>query len=96
MPPIVENDALYDIDRLFKEIQPHHIVVYNDDVNTFDHVIKCFRIILGHSSEQAEQCAIIINDKGSCSVKKGSTESLTAYNDALHDAGIDSHIEEIC
>ena len=48
-------------DTLELEIETRKIVVYNDDVNTFDHVIDTFIHVLGHSPVQAEQCAIIIH-----------------------------------
>ena len=53
----------------------HQIVLHNDDVNTFDHVIRCLIRICDQTAEQAEQCAYIVHYHGKCVVKTG------AYND---------------
>lgn len=68
------------------------IVVFNDDVNTFDHVIETLIKVCRHSAEQAEQCAWIIHYKGKCSVKKGELTILKPMKEAICDAGIDARI----
>lgn len=70
------------------------LVCWNDDVNTFDHVIECFVKILKHEVEQAEQCAWIIHTKGKCVVKNGSQSELKKYKDALTDAKLSVTIED--
>lgn len=74
---------------------PSELIVYNDEVNTFDWVIKCFVEILKHSSEQAEQLSLIIHFKGKASVKSGPREVLQPFKDALVDRGLSAVIEEI-
>ena len=49
----------------------HEIILYNDDINTFDHVIDCLISICDHTPLQAEQCTLIVHYKGKCSVKSG-------------------------
>ena len=49
----------------------HEIILYNDDINTFDHVIECLISICDHTPLQAEQCTLIVHYKGKCSVKSG-------------------------
>jgi ATP-dependent Clp protease adaptor protein ClpS len=71
----------------------HEIVLYNDDVNTFDHVINCLVRICKHTSEQAEQCAIIVHYTGKCAVKTGSIEELKPQCLRLLDAGLSAVIE---
>ena len=56
----------------------HQIVLHNDDVNTFDHVINCLIRYCDHTMEQAEQCAYIVHYKGKCTVKTGSFSDLSA------------------
>jgi len=51
--------------------EPAQLVVYNDDHNTFDWVIKCFVEVLGHAQSQSEQLALIIHTKGKATVKNG-------------------------
>ena len=53
-----------------------HIVLYNDDHNTFDHVIECLMAYCGHELLQAEQCALIVHTRGKCSVKNGDYDEL--------------------
>ncbi|WP_456424107.1 ATP-dependent Clp protease adaptor ClpS [Lutibacter sp.] len=64
-----------EVDTLEKETNQNEIVLFNDDVNTFDHVIDSLIDICDHTLEQAEQCAILVHYKGKCTVKTGE------YND---------------
>ncbi len=70
------------------------LIVYNDDHNTFDWVIKCFMEICKHTSEQAEQLSMIIHFKGKATVKTGTQKELKPYKDALTDRGLSAVIEE--
>ncbi|MFD2202330.1 ATP-dependent Clp protease adaptor ClpS [Shivajiella indica] len=74
------------------DIEECELVVFNDDVNTFDHVIKILIKVCQHTAEQAEQCALIIHYKGKCTVKKGSREKLKPMCQAILDAGIQAAI----
>jgi len=71
-----------------------HLILYNDDVNTFDHVIDTLVEVCHHTFEQAEQCAIIVHFKGKCDVKSGSYDFLKPLCIALLDAGLSAEIEE--
>lgn len=73
------------VDTLLKEVSTaeHELVLYNDDYNTFDHVIDCLIRICDHSVQQAEQCTYIVHYKGKCSVKKGGLEQLESMMLAL-------------
>jgi len=52
------------------------LVLFNDDVNTFDFVIDTLIDVCGHDQLQAEQCALIVHYKGKCAVKSGSHSEL--------------------
>jgi ATP-dependent Clp protease adaptor protein ClpS len=67
-------------------------VVFNDDVNTFDHVIATLCNVCGHSPEQAEQCAILVHYKGKCTVKTGSFDELKPQCTQLLEAGLSAEI----
>lgn len=69
------------------------LVVYNDDVNTFDFVISCLVEICGHTLEQAEQCTMLIHYKGKCRVKTGSLEVLKPMHKKLLSRSLTSEIE---
>ena len=68
------------------------LVVYNDDINTFDHVINILIKVCKHTAEQAEQCTLIIHNKGKCAVKIGTFEELRPMKEAICEAGIDARI----
>jgi ATP-dependent Clp protease adaptor protein ClpS len=68
------------------------LVVFNDDFNTFDHVINTLIRVCKHTAEQAEQCTILIHFKGKCTVRTGSYDELNPMREAICDAGIDAKI----
>jgi ATP-dependent Clp protease adaptor protein ClpS len=68
------------------------LVVFNDDINTFEHVIETLVKICEHSPEQAEQCTLIIHYKGKCTVKTGSFNDLKSMRQAICDKGISAEI----
>ena len=74
----VEEETLVDEDVALDEAVSGgwHIVLYNDDHNTFDHVINCLVDICGHDALQAEQCAMVVHFKGKCTVKSGEYDEL--------------------
>ncbi|MEO6231843.1 MAG: ATP-dependent Clp protease adaptor ClpS [Ferruginibacter sp.] len=84
-----------DIEVLSAIEESCNLIVWNDEVNTFEWVIETLIEICGHSQEQAEQCAIIIDSKGKYSVKEGSYEVLKPMCDAITDRGINATIEVI-
>ena len=69
------------------------LVVYNDDINTFEHVINTLIKVCKHTAEQAEQCTWIIHYNGKCSVKKGTYDELHPMKDSICEAGIDAKIQ---
>ena len=70
----------------------NEIIVYNDDVNTFDHVIETLIRVCSHTSEQAEQCSLIIHYKGKCTVKTGVLDELKPQCTGLLEAGLSAEI----
>jgi len=70
----------------------NEIVVYNDDVNTFDHVIETLVYSCEHTPLQAEQCAMLVHYKGKCTVKTGAYEELVPKCSKLLEAGLSAEI----
>lgn len=70
----------------------NEIIIYNDDVNTFDHVIETLIRVCNHTSEQAEQCSIIIHYTGKCTVKTGPIKELVPQCTQLLEAGLSAEI----
>ncbi|GAA4369973.1 hypothetical protein GCM10023185_44100 [Hymenobacter saemangeumensis] len=77
---------------LEEEIEERSLVVYNDDVNTFEHVINTLIDVCGHQPQQAEQCTLLIHYKGQCAVKNGTYEELEPMCTAIHDRGISADV----
>ena len=71
----------------------NQIVLFNDDVNTFDHVIDTLIAACEHTPLQAEQCAMIVHYKGKCTVKSGSYDDLKPRCSKLLDAGLSAEIQ---
>lgn len=82
-----------DTDTLVETAQPYSLLVWNDEVNTFDWVIETLIEVCGHSQEQAEQCALLIHTKGKYAVKKGSYELLKPQCEAITDRQINATLE---
>jgi ATP-dependent Clp protease adaptor protein ClpS len=80
-------------DVLVDTTDPFHLIVWNDEVNTFEWVIESLMEVCDHSYEQAEQCAYIIHYKGKYAVKHGSYENLKPMCDAITDRGIGATLE---
>ena len=91
-PGAVEEHA-FDIDVLTEVESPYSLIVWNDEVNSFDWVIQTLIEVCNHSTEQAEQCAMIIHTQGKYAVKQGSYEELKPMCDAITDRGIGATIE---
>lgn len=70
----------------------NEIIVYNDDVNTFDHVIETLVRVCGHTPIQAEQCSLIVHFNGKCTVKTGEYEKLKVQCTGLLEAGLSAEI----
>ncbi len=75
-------------------IGTYNIILYNDDVNTFDWVIDSLVDLCDHTPEQAEQCALLVHYKGKCQVKSGSYNDLKPTCEALLDRGLSAKLED--
>jgi len=85
-----------EIEDVLVDVQdPFHLIVWNDEVNTFEWVIETLVEVCGHSQEQAEQCAYIIHYKGKYSVKDGSLEELKPMCNTITERGIGATIEVV-
>jgi ATP-dependent Clp protease adaptor protein ClpS len=84
-----------DTDVLTTTSHTYNLIVWNDDVNTFDWVIETLVDVCGHTHEQAEQCAFIIHFHGKYAVKQGDYETLNPMREAITERGINATIEEV-
>ena len=81
-----------EIDLAELKVNEYQIVLFNDDVNTFDHVVETLIRVCNHTPEQAEQCSIIVHYKGKCTVKTGSYEELKPRCTQLLQANLSAEI----
>jgi ATP-dependent Clp protease adaptor protein ClpS len=84
-----------EVDVLTSHEEPCSLIVWNDEVNTFEWVIETLIQVCGHTNEQAEQCAMIIHTHGKYAVKHGIYEDLKPQCDAITERGIGATIEVI-
>ena len=91
--PALQPDE--DQDTLTIEQHPYSLIVWNDEVNTFEWVIATLIEVCHHTAEQAEQSAMIIHTKGKYAVKEGSFNTLKPMCDAITERGIGATVEEL-
>ncbi len=89
----MKERPLHRDDNQNQSTELNSLVLLNDNINTFDHVIKSLVEICGHDSVQAEQCALIVHFKGSCEVKTGQKEILSAMSRSLNAKGLLSKVD---
>lgn len=66
----------------------NELILFNDDVNSFDFVIESLVEVCDHDMTQAEQCALIAHFKGKCGIKSGTLTELTPMNNELNNRGL--------
>jgi len=87
----VKNAPVLELEEII--INEHQVVLYNDDVNTFNYVIELLIKVCNHDPIQAEQCATLVHYKGKCVVKKGSFNTLKVIHEILSDKGLTVEVE---
>jgi ATP-dependent Clp protease adaptor protein ClpS len=90
MEPFETQEAVLSVEEI---VENKDLIVFNDDVNTFDHVIESLIKVCKHKPVQAEQCTWIIHYKGKCQVKRGDFDTLEPMCTALLDRGISAEIQ---
>jgi len=85
----VATDELQEV----MESEGFSLVLYNDEHNTFDHVIEMLIAVCGHDAMQAEQCALLVHFKGKCAVLSGTYDELEPKCTKLLDADLTAEIE---
>jgi ATP-dependent Clp protease adaptor protein ClpS len=91
----MKEKTLHKDDKQKSGSESSTLILYNDDINTFDHVIKSLVEVCGHDPVQAEQCALIVHFKGNCDVKIGVFEVLNAMSRSLNLKGLNSKVESL-
>lgn len=92
MLPFEETEVQVLVETEEKETEVSALVVFNDEVNTFDWVIDTLIKVCKHTPEQAEQCTLIIHYKGKCTVKEGIFDELVSMRNEICRRGISAEI----
>ncbi len=90
--PSPEVEVIEDVELQIENLKLYSLVVFNDEVNTFDYVIDTLVEVCEHTPEQAEQCTIIIHYKGKCQVKTGDFEELAPMRNEICRRGISAEV----
>ena len=88
--PEIETEELVDTEVTTTDV--NNLVIFNDDVNTFDHVINTLIDVCEHTPEQAEQCTLLVHYKGRCAVKSGELAKLAPLRNAICKRGISAEV----
>lgn len=93
--PDTDTDVLEEEEIDAEEILSleNFLVIHNDDINTFAHVIETLIDVCQHDEIQAAQCASIIHNNGKCAVKQGSYKKLKPMLEAILERHISATIE---
>jgi ATP-dependent Clp protease adaptor protein ClpS len=86
----MNKEALHRWEQLRGLDGDNFLILFNDDFNSFEHVIKSLVEICGHDSVQAEQCTILAHFKGSCEVRSGNRKMLDNMQDKLKARGLEA------
>jgi ATP-dependent Clp protease adaptor protein ClpS len=92
MKAAYQEEVSVEVLEAIETVDQMDLIVFNDDVNTFDHVIDTLIKVCKHTPEQAEQCTMLIHYKGKCAVKTGTFDFLKPMRESICEAGIDARI----
>ena len=92
MKEITQLDLFEQVETI--ALDTYSLVIFNDEVNTFDYVIQVLQKVCGHSPEQAEQCTLLIHYKGKCAVKSGGWDEMAAMRQDICRAGLSAEVLE--
>lgn len=89
-PELLEQEI---IEVVLKEEATKALLLYNDDVNTFEFVTESLIKVCEHDLLQAEQCTYLVHYTGKCVVKNGTFKKLKPLCEALLERGLSAKIE---
>ncbi len=89
----MQEETLIDILEKKELVENRDLILYNDDVNSFEHVANLLIKYCNHQPMQAEQCAWIVHNNGKCQIKRGELSKLKSICQALLDGGLSATIE---
>jgi len=90
---MTQEETAFDNLIVEQQVEQKDLIVFNDDFNTFDHVIDSLIKVCKHNPMQAEQCTWLVHHKGKCQVKRGEYDTLEPMCTALLDRGLSAEIQ---
>lgn len=88
------QEETYTLEEILAELTPKYkLILWNDDTNTFDHVINCLVLHLQYSEKEAEKIAWTVHNEGKCIVLEGTFNDLEIYRKILKAEGLTVSIE---
>ncbi|WP_039053929.1 ATP-dependent Clp protease adaptor ClpS [Sphingobacterium sp. T2] len=84
----------YTLEELLASVKENHrLILWNDDVNTFEHVIYCLMHHLQYTETEAERIAWKVHTEGKCAILEGSFTELEVYRKVLKSEGLTVTVE---
>lgn len=91
----IDTKTVQETDTLVDTEQPHSLIVWDDDFNTFLHVTKCLQEVCGMTFDEGFNCANMIDKTGKCPVDEGSKEEMQLKKDKLQSYGLTCEVKKI-
>ena len=83
------QEETFTLDEILSSLKVmHRLILWNDEVNTFEHVIFCLMKYLDYSEKQAEKIAFTVHNEGKCAVLEGSFTEMEVYRKILQQEGL--------
>jgi len=88
------QEETFTLDEILTSLKTiHRLILWNDEVNTFDHVIYCLMKYLDYSETQSEKIAWTVHNEGKCAVLEGSFTEMEVYRKILQQEGLTVSVE---
>lgn len=88
------QEETFTLEEILASLKPvHHLILWNDEINTFDHVIHCLMKYLDYTEHQAEKIASKVHNEGKCPVLEGSFNEMEIYRKILKQEGLTVSVE---
>ena len=83
------QEETFTLDEILTSLKTvHRLILWNDEVNSFDHVIHCLMKYLDYSENQSEKIAWTVHNEGKCAVLEGSFTEKEVYRKILQQEGL--------
>lgn len=74
--------------------EDHKLILFNDDEHSFAYVTACLIKFCGHEPQQAEQCALVADLAGQCTIKHGCWAQISTMLEFLQSVDLKVKMEK--